>query len=138
MQIKRRNLINSILFANLIAIVIYLVYYFVMQIKSEQIIEYSKPFLLAFGINILNLILAMSLFSISQNKNNRTFLILNLGGMVFRIFLLIVFVAIFYNFLNIDKVAFIFTFFIFYFIYLIIEIRFYSKKNTINYGVRRS
>ncbi len=135
---KKRNLINSILFANLIAIVIYLVYYFVLQIKSEEILEYSKPFLLAFGINMLNFIFAMSLFFISQNKNNRIFLILNLGGMVFRIILLTAFVTIFYNFLNIDKVAFIFAFFIFYFIYLIIEIRFYSRKNTINYGVSRS
>ncbi len=82
----------------------------------------------ASGLNLFNTFLALLLFQLSYKGNNKNFLIMNLGGMGARLFLVAMSVFIFFKFLNIDKYGFIFTFFIFYFVLLIIEVDFFRRK----------
>ncbi len=86
------------------------------------------------GLNVINSILALSLFDLSKNKNTQIFIIANLGGIGIRLFFLLITLIIVIKFLIIDTYAFILVFFIFYFILLIFEIWYFSKfkkKNNI-------
>lgn len=79
-------------------------------------------------LNLANTGLAFLFFEKSYQKENKKFLLYNLGGMIGRMFLLLLAVIIFIKFLNIDKYGFILVFFIFYFILLGIEINHFSKR----------
>lgn len=83
--------------------------------------------ILAAGLNLLNAFAAVKLFQISYKKGSSSFLIYNLGGLGIRLMGLLVVFLIIIKFLNIDKYAFIFIFFLFYFISLILEVFFYIK-----------
>lgn len=62
------------------------------------------------------------------NKREKTFLIIVLGGMVMRLFLMLGIIIIFLQFLEFSQNAFIFTVFIFYNLYLFIEIIYLSIR----------
>jgi hypothetical protein len=79
-------------------------------------------------LNLLNSAFAILFFELSFNKSNKDFFVMNLGGMGLRIFFLLIAVFLFIKFLNIDKIAFILLFFIFYFILLIVEINHFRLK----------
>lgn len=118
-------------------LVLYLVSYMVLGILYYlDFIDklFISSALYAAVLNILNIILALLLYYFSIGKSNSTFLMLNLGGMGVRLFFLLVSVFIFLKFLKIDKYAFIFIFFIFYFLQIIFEIAYLNKraKNTGN------
>lgn len=55
-------------------------------------------------------------------KADKSFLLLTLGGMVLRMFLTLVLIILVLNFLNVSLYSFIFTTFISYFYFLILEI----------------
>ncbi|NOX17144.1 MAG: hypothetical protein GXO87_02550 [Chlorobi bacterium] len=83
-------------------------------------------------LNFINTGLALLFFAYSKDKSNQTFLIFNLGGMVFRIFFMLTIIIILIKFLKIDIDAFILVFFIFYFSLLSYEITYfirYKRKN---------
>ncbi len=75
--------------------------------------------------NIINFVAAIYFFKSSLGKGNNSFLIRNVGGMGLRFIILLLVIFISLKFLNIDKYGFILVFFIFYFIYLVIEINFF-------------
>ena len=79
-------------------------------------------------LNISNILLALLLYYFSVGKSNSAFLILNLGGMGVRLLFLLISVFIFLKFLKIDKYAFIFIFFIFYFLQIIFEIGYFNRR----------
>lgn len=80
-------------------------------------------------LNLLNAFSAVKLFDISQQKGGgQSFIIYNLGGLVIRLFLLLIIFVLAIKFLNIDKYAFILVFFIFYFVSLVLEVVFYLKQ----------
>lgn len=79
-------------------------------------------------LNIFNISLALVFYYLSASKSNKTFLIFNLGGMGLRLFFLLISVFIFLKFLKVDEYAFIFIFFIFYFLQLIFEIGYFNKR----------
>ena len=86
----------------------------------------------ALMLNYINTGLALLFFAYSKDKNNQTFLIFNLGGMIFRIFMILTIIIILIKFLKIDIYAFILVFFIFYFSLLSYEITYfmrYKRKN---------
>lgn len=84
--------------------------------------------LIAAGLNMLTSFSAYYFFKKSLGKSNKEFLIFNLGGMFLRIIFLLIVVIIVIKFLNVDKYAFIFLFFIFYFTSLIFEVNFFHRK----------
>ncbi len=91
--------------------------------------ELFSSFLYASALNLINYVLALVLFAFAQSSSdNRGFLKFALGGMIFRMFLVIFLIFLLIKFLNIQIGDFILTFFIIYFILLILEIRFYLKR----------
>jgi len=78
---------------------------------------------------LLNFTAATFLYKLSFNKQNKIYLLFNLGGMGIRIAFLLISIVLVIKFLKIDKYAFILVFFIFYFIALIFELRYVLSKN---------
>ncbi len=95
-----------------------------------DVIEWNivEACLLALVINVPATFSAYFFFNKSLGKSNNEFLLFNLGGMMVRLFFLLVVVFIVIKFLNIDKYAFIFLFFIFYFTSLIFEVNYFRVK----------
>jgi hypothetical protein len=129
---KEKNLkktINSaIIFTIACIITIALLYFF--QI-IDQLFLNSAIYAILF--NIINFVAAVYLFKSSLGKSNNTFLIKNLGGMGLRLIILLLVIFISLKFLNIVRYGFILVFFIFYFVYLILEINFF-RLSSINKG----
>lgn len=73
-------------------------------------------------IAFINFIIFIILFMISVKKSNKEFLVINLGGMAFRIGIILISIFLTIKFLKIDKYAFIFALFIWYIFFLIVEI----------------
>lgn len=88
-------------------------------------------------INLMNSLAAIYAFHIGFNKSNNKFLIYTMGGMVTRLLLMLLLIFISLKFLNIDKLGFIFTLVIIYFINLILEINYFrlkiAEKKKLNY-----
>ncbi len=90
--------------------------------------EIFRSFLYSASLGLLNYLIAVLLFSVGiKYEDNTKFLKFVFGGMVLRIFFLLIIVFMLIKFLNIEKSSFILEFFIIYFILLIIEIVFYLK-----------
>ena len=124
---------KTISYLLLLYIVVYSVFGVLFYLKIVDSLFLLSSFYAAI-LNILNILLAFLLYYLSIGKSNTSFLILNLGGMGVRLLFLLVSVFIFLKFLKIDKYAFIFIFFVFYFLQIIFEISYLNKraKNTGN------
>jgi hypothetical protein len=79
-------------------------------------------------INLVNILASLLAFNYSVEKDNKTFLLFNMGGMLVRLMLMLGSVIIFLKFLNIDKYGFIFTFFVLYISFLAVEINYFRVK----------
>lgn len=79
-------------------------------------------------LNLLNTFVAVQLFNYSYKSGNSSFMIYNLGGLVVRLMVLLTIFVLVIKFLNIDNYGFILVFFLFYFISLVFEVKFYLKK----------
>jgi hypothetical protein len=78
---------------------------------------------------LCNFILGLTSIKIGLNRSQDTFFKVVLGGMVFRLLLLLGLVFISLQFLNINENSFIFSILFFYILYLIIEVIYlYMKK----------
>jgi len=91
----------------------------------SQLLTFS--ILYAGAITILNFILFSFMYVKSVHKKNKSFLIINLGGMVLRLILVLLAVFIIIKFLKVDVIGFIFTLLILYILFLIAEIMIISR-----------
>lgn len=91
-------------------------------------VKIANSLIFAIIFNLFNFLIAIYLLNFSLKKSNTTFLLATLGGMGLRLLLMLALVLIAILFLNIDKYAFIFGFFIIYFISLIYEIYLIRNK----------
>lgn len=114
----KQNLIFYVLILSIIAIL-----YFTQTIS----LLFLLSSLLAAAINIANAYAAVKLFQISYKKGSSSFMIYNLGGLGIRLLGILIIFLLVIKFLKIDEYAFIFIFFLFYFISLILEVFFYIK-----------
>lgn len=129
---KEKNLkktINSAIIFTIAGIITIALLYFFQII--DQLFLNSAIYAILF--NIINFVAAVYLFKSSLGKSSNTFLIKNLGGMGLRLIILLLVIFISLKFLNIDRYGFILVFFIFYFVYLILEINFF-RLSSINKG----
>jgi len=77
---------------------------------------------LASFIGLCNFILFVVFVQISLKKSNKTFLILNFGGMIFRLFLMLIVIFIALIYLKVDRYAFIFGLLFWYMFFQLFEI----------------
>lgn len=82
----------------------------------------------AFALTTSNFLLGIFLLENGIKKKDTHFLIIVLGGMVFRLFLMLLLFFMCMNLLILTFNYFIFTTFIFYNYYLILEIAYLAKK----------
>jgi len=114
-------LINKAKFVLFISFLISLVILFFTIIKFLAIIL-GFSILVALSISVINFLAFITAFEYSRYKSNKTFLLLNIGGMGVRLMLMLLLVFISIKFLKVDVVGFIFAFFICYIFMLIMEI----------------
>ena len=84
--------------------------------------DFFKSFILAGVITYLNFVSGYLFLKFSHNRSDNIFLIMILGGMLLRLFLILLLVFISLKFLDIKTGVFIFVIFFFYVFYLLIEI----------------
>ena len=94
--------------------------------------EFVKSFVIAGFITFVNFTLGFISITFALGKSTSIFLIAVFGGMVFRLFIMLIMVFISLKFLDIRVGVFIFVILFFYIVYLIIEIfYFFVKKSSI-------
>ncbi len=124
----KRKKTKTLLFIVLAYLIAFFVIYilFLNSLVSNTFLNASAY---AVSLNFLNSLMAISLFLFSYAGTNQQFMIMNLGGIGVRVFLMIVGIIIILKFLKIDLIDFILVFFVFYFVQLILEIRFFHNFN---------
>lgn len=80
-------------------------------------------------LNLVNSLVAILLFNKVSEKSYNLFLLANLGGMIGRMFFILISVVVVIKFLNIDKYGFILVFFVYYFCLLLIEIWYFYNQS---------
>ena len=120
-----RKILKTVLIVCLPFYAVAIILYFLSIISELILLSVTYAGLL----NIINFTAATFAFNWTLKKNNKKFLIFNLGGMGVRLFFLLLGVFILLKFLKIDFYAFILIFFVFYFIFLIVEV--YNFHKTI-------
>ncbi len=118
-----KKIIKTLLYIYLPALVIVFLLY------NRSLISY-EIYLSAFSaiiINLTNLTAALLLYHLSVNRSNQIFMILNLGGMGVRVFFMLLSFVLILIFLEIDTIAFILVFLIFYSLSMVIEIKYFNK-----------
>ena len=89
--------------------------------------DFFKSFILAGVITYLNFLSGYLFMKFSHNRSDNLFLIMIFGGIVLRLFLILLLVFISLKFLDIKTGVFIFVIFFFYVFYLFIEILYLYK-----------
>ncbi len=119
---------NSISYGIILVLVFFAVLTFLWT-KGELNSSLYFPILYGGIITTVNFFLGVLSIKLGINKSAKSFLIFFLGGIVLRLFLLLISVFICLKFLELKGNSFIFSVFIFYFFYLIIEIFYVIYKN---------
>jgi len=81
-------------------------------------------------VSSINFILGILSFRFGLEKSDKIFLIVVFGGLIVRLFLVIILILIALKWLFVSLNSFIFTTFIFYFYYLIVEIYILTQKKN--------
>jgi hypothetical protein len=90
--------------------------------------DFFKSFILAGVITYLNFVSGYLFLKFSHNRSDNIFLIMILGGMLLRLFMILLLVFISLKFLDIKTGVFIFVIFFFYVFYLLIEILYLYRE----------
>ena len=90
--------------------------------------DFLKSFLLAGVITYINFVSGYFFLKFSDKKSDNIFLILILGGMLLRLFMVLLLVFISLKFLDIKTGVFIFVIFFFYVFYLLVEILYLYRE----------
>lgn len=94
--------------------------------------EFIKSFIIAGIITYLNFSLGFVSIKVAFRKSTNIFLIAVLGGMVLRLFMMVIMVFISLKFLDIRAGVFIFVILFFYIVYMIIEFYYLLMKKSNN------
>ena len=114
-----------LLYLPLLFFVFFLVYSFQTSLINSQIVI---SMFYGLTISTFNFLVGMILYKYGLYKSDKIFLIIVLGGMVIRLFIVFVLIVITLKLLLVSLNSFIFTLFICYFYYLLIEIVILTQK----------
>ncbi|MEG8988751.1 ATP synthase subunit I [Ignavibacteria bacterium 4148-Me] len=87
-------------------------------------------------ISIINYIIFLFLFYKSLKEENKKFIKINLGGMAFRIILVLALIFLTLKFLKVDKYEFIFALLIWYILLMIFEINIIRLEKTVKNSLK--
>jgi hypothetical protein len=123
MKLVNNFLLKMSLFIGFIFVSILFLY----QIKIISF-DFLKSFILAGVITYLNFVSGYFFLKFSYKKSDIIFLIMILGGMLLRLFMILLLVFISLKFLDIKTSVFIFVIFFFYIFYLLVEILYLYRE----------
>ena len=114
----------------LIAILVFIATILILYLSN--VFNYSQfiSVLLALIITTLNFFAGYLSAKISLSKNEKTFIKIVFGSMVIRMFLMLIIILITLVFLDINRNSFIFSIFIFYIFYLLIEVFYLNYRKN--------
>jgi len=95
-----------------------------------------KSLIFACIISIINYIIFLFLFHKSVKEENKKFIKINLGGMAFRIILVLALIFLTLKFLKVDKYEFIFALLIWYILLMIFEINIVRLEKTVKNSLK--
>ena len=113
---------SFIVFFVVIAIVLLLGFLRILSIPTIY------PILSGSFLSILNFVIFLIMFRYSIQKSNKFFLLFSIGGIILRLFIMLVIVFVVLKFLKIDVFGFIFAFFLWYVFFLVFEISIVQSK----------
>ncbi|MBS4036003.1 MAG: hypothetical protein KGZ85_16185 [Ignavibacterium sp.] len=113
---------NSAFLFTILPFMISLVALLILRLNSDISLQLFDSFFWGFLIPLINFTAGYFFNRAGLQKSDKLFLALVLGGLVFRMFLTLVLIIIVLKFLNVSMYSFIFTVFISYIYFLIIEI----------------
>jgi hypothetical protein len=90
--------------------------------------DFLKSFIIAGVITYLNFVTGYLFLKFSNNKSDTVFLLMIMGGMILRLFMMLLLVFISLKFLDIITGVFIFVIFFFYVFYLLVEILYLYRE----------
>lgn len=90
--------------------------------------SFLKASLYAGGLNGINAALTVYAYNKGHNNTTKNFILFIFGGMIIRMFLILLLFLILVKYFYVDKALFVFTFLVLYFITLILEINYYRLK----------
>jgi hypothetical protein len=90
--------------------------------------DFLKSFIIAGVITYLNFVTGYFFLKFSNNKSDTMFLIMIMGGMILRLFMMLLLVFISLKFLDIKTGVFIFIIFFFYVFFLLVEILYLYRE----------
>lgn len=119
-----------IFFSVIIPLITFLIIQFLYFSNSIDFTLYKSY---TFGILIaaLNFMIGFLTIRLGLNKPNKSFLIIVFGGVVIRFFLIFTLIILTLSFLYVRMNSFIFTIFIFYFYYLIVEVLYLKNQKIL-------
>lgn len=125
-----RNLNNKIFVRNILIIstlgwIVFFIIYYYFRLDFPV-----KEIFTSLVISLINFVIGVNLFLLSLKKSNKQFMILSLGSLILRLFLIIIAVTVLIAVFKFQKNYFILSLLVFYFLYLIFEI-FLLNKNLI-------
>ena len=113
---------SFVIFFAVIAIVLILGFLGILSIQTIY------PILFGSFLSILNFAIFLVMFRYSIQKSNKFFLLFSIGGIILRLFIMLVIVFVVLKFLKIDVFGFIFAFFLWYVFFLAFEISIIQSK----------
>ena len=119
---------NSISYSLIFVLLIFAVFSYFFAIGQMNADLYYS-FLFAVLITTFNFVLGVLSIKLSYKKSTKKFLIIFLGGMVFRLLVMLIAVFICLKFLDLRGNSFIFSVFFLYIFYQIIEILYVIYQN---------
>lgn len=85
---------------------------------------------LAAAVSLINFLLGIWFYKIGINRSNSIFFISVLGGIVIRLIVMLMAVLMCLIFLELNRISFIFSIFIFYFLHLSIEVIYLNLRKS--------
>lgn len=76
-------------------------------------------------LNLINVVLSVYAFNKGYRNSNKNFILFIFGGMIIRMFLILLLFFIFIKYFHLQIMLFVFAFLVLYFISLILEINYY-------------
>jgi len=117
-MLKKNKILVLLLSLPLISFIIITILYLLNHLDSQLF----SSILWGFLISSLNLLLGLLNIKFGIEKSDKSFLIIVFGGVVLRLFLMLGLIIIALKILFVSLNSFIFTTFIYYFYYLMVEI----------------
>lgn len=118
MMLKKNRILVLLISLPLVSFISIVILYFLNYLNHQLF----WSILWGFSISTLNLLLGLLNIKFGLDKSDKIFLVVVFGGLVFRLFLMLGLIIIALKILFVSLNSFIFTTFIYYFYYLMVEI----------------